>query len=102
MKTHQALTTKERGYGHDHVKRRAEWAPKVDRGEVDCTRCGKPIAPKGARCPKCGKRSCRWDLGHDDFDRSLYNGPEHSCCNRATSGRRKRRRWPRYQSRVWY
>jgi hypothetical protein len=35
-----------------------------------------------------------WDLGHDDYDRSRYTGPEHRRCNRQTSK-------PRLFSRKW-
>lgn len=70
-------STTERGYGSSHQQERKHWAPKVDRGEVYCARCGRWIQP-----------GTPWDLGHDDFDRTIYTGPEHSRCNRATAGRR--------------
>jgi tRNA(Ile2) C34 agmatinyltransferase TiaS len=85
-------STAERGYGSDHQRLRKFWEPKADAGQVACTRCGKLIAPKGARCPRCKKASCRWDLGHSDKDRSQYTGPEHTCCNRATASHRAGRR----------
>src|SRR5262245_13924817 len=74
-----ALTTKQRGYGWTHVKTRAWWKPQVERGEIDCWRCGKPILP-----------GTKWELGHSDVDRSVTMGPEHFICNRSSAGKRGR------------
>ncbi len=68
----------ERGYGAAHKRLRAWWKRRVELGIVACARCGRVIAPDEA-----------WDLGHDDHDRSRYNGVEHARCNRATAGRPK-------------
>jgi hypothetical protein len=80
-------STTVRGYGAVHQALRKRWASRVVRGEVRCARCGRLIVP-----------GTPWDLGHDDYDRSRYTGPEHRACNRATSGRRvetrvRSRRW---------
>lgn len=72
----QRGTRQQRGYDQAHVKLRAEWAAIVARGTTDCARCGHRI--------EAGEP---WDLGHHDTDRSLYAGPEHRRCNRATAGR---------------
>lgn len=72
------LSTARRGYGKVHRLLRRAWASRVARGGVMCVRCERPIHP-----------SEPWDLGHDDFDRSRYSGPEHRRCNRATAGRKK-------------
>lgn len=69
-------TRTQRGYGTDHDRLRARWAPLVATGLIQCWRCHLLI-PAGAP----------WDLGHDDRDRSRYAGPEHRACNRATAGR---------------
>jgi len=78
--------TSRRGYGARHQALRKQLAPLVAEGGVACARCGEPIA---AGTP--------WDLGHDDHDRSIYTGPEHAGCNRATAGRNglgnQSRRW---------
>jgi hypothetical protein len=67
----------QRGYGKAHTALREQWKPKVAEGSVLCARCGEPIYPHEA-----------WDLGHDDNDRSMYNGPEHANrCNRSAGGR---------------
>jgi hypothetical protein len=61
------------------------FAPYVEAGATLCARCGELIIPGEP-----------WDLGHDDYDRSRYAGPEHRRCNRATAGRmtpRWSRRW---------
>lgn len=69
-------TTVQRGYGPEHKRLRAAWAPRVASGQVACGRCGQVIAPGEA-----------WDLGHTD-DRTGYRGPEHAArCNRRAAGR---------------
>jgi hypothetical protein len=70
-------STTDRGYGWQHQKTRQQWAPRVDAGQVDCARCGRPIPP-----------GTQWDLGHDDHDRRRYTGPEHQTCNRTAGARR--------------
>jgi len=69
-----------RGYGAEHRLLRKRLQALVATGEVVCARCGLPIHPDEP-----------WDLGHDDFDRTIYSGPEHRACNRATAARRRRR-----------
>lgn len=69
------------GYGKVHKRLRAELAERMRKGEVFfCWRCRRVINPARP-----------WDLGHDDWDRSIYRGPEHVACNRATRGRRDRK-----------
>lgn len=65
-----------RGYGSKHKKLREEWRLAVETGEIECARCGELIAP-----------GQDWHLGHDDFNRSVYSGPEHAACNIAASNR---------------
>lgn len=72
-------TTKQRGYGATHKRIRRRWAPVVARGEATCWRCTQPIDPTEP-----------WDLGHDDHDRTIYNGPEHRACNRGQPSRDRR------------
>lgn len=88
------LGRRERGYGAEHVRLRARWAREVKLGVVHCAR--------GAACLERGRPTGTlilpgepWDLGHDDVDRSRYNGPEHRRCNRAVSDRDRRssREW---------
>lgn len=64
-------TTTEQGYGSRHQRIRRVLAQTVAAGLAYCARCGDPISPDEP-----------WDLGHDDFDRSRYSGPEHARCNR--------------------
>lgn len=77
-------TTAQRGYGYAHQKLRRKAAREVRRGEAVCWRCGKPIPADTPRD--------KWDLGHDDHDRSITRGPEHADCNRSTASRRPQRR----------
>lgn len=67
-----------RGYGWPHQLMRRQVAAQVKAGRAICVRCLEPIKPDEP-----------WDLGHHDLDRSVYAGPEHARCNRATSGRLK-------------
>ena len=54
-----------RGYGHTHQQLRKQWARQVAAGGVKCWRCHELIDPGDP-----------WDFGHDDYDRSLYRGPD--------------------------
>lgn len=81
-------TTAQRGYGADHDRLRARWAPIVKRGGVNCWRCKQPIAPNDP-----------WDLGHNDDDRTKYEGPECIPCNRGEPSRRRTTTTP--PSRKW-
>jgi len=77
------LSTTKRGYGMGHQARRRVMAPLVASGLATCTRCGEPIEP-----------GTPWDLGHDDYDRTKYSGPEHAACNRGAPSRlRVSREW---------
>ncbi len=69
-------TSSERGYGKAHQALRRQWEPRVEAGTVNCARCHAPIEP-----------GTPWDLGHNDYDRTKYTGPEHELCNRAVSSR---------------
>lgn len=78
-------TTGQRGYGADHKTIRKKLEPLVRSGNAICWRCGLPI-----------KADANWDLGHDDYDRKQYRGPEHANTadcpaggNRATKGRQR-------------
>jgi hypothetical protein len=84
-----ACRTTQRGYGNQHQRARKRWARIVAEGGAACARCGRAILP-----------GMLWDLGHVDGDRTRYAGPEHRKCNRATSGRRARRR-PVPPSKEW-
>jgi hypothetical protein len=72
----QKAKTHSRGYGWKHQQMRARFEREVAAELVACARCGRLITPGEP-----------WDLGHDDFDRSVHRGPEHRACNRATAGR---------------
>lgn len=72
-------STKSRGYGYEHQKKRAELAPLVETGEMACCLCGYRIDP-----------GTRWHLDHTP-DRSGYRGPAHADCNLRDGARRGNR-----------
>ena len=79
-----------RRYGTAHRRLRKEWAHKVERGDVECQRCGRLIDPRDS-----------WDLDHvDGAGPTDYNGPSHARCNRATNRRVADRPW-NPTSRIW-
>ena len=72
------------GYGPEHVAARKRWKVKVDRGEVTCGYCGRPILPGEP-----------FDLSHPFDDKSLPPEPWHRSENRSYAARiTKQRRRP--------
>lgn len=61
-------------YGHQHQAVRKAIAPRIDRGETPCSRCGKTI-----------ERGQSWHLDHAD-DGDGYRGASHAACNIAAPG----------------
>jgi hypothetical protein len=53
----------------------------VATGHATCWRCGHHIPPTARRGPD-------WQLGHDDHDRRLIRGPEHTKCNLSAAARK--------------
>jgi len=92
--------TTERGYGAKHQALRKQVAQLVAAGGAACWRCRRVIQPWQ-----------QWDLGHHDWDRTRYMGPEHAKCNRsaaASRGNRMRNKQPKAirrkvinTSRIW-
>lgn len=66
-----------RGYGSAHQRTRAILNLEVQTGNVNCSRCSRPILP-----------NTPWHLDHDDEDRGTYLGPSHAFCNDSAGGRR--------------
>ena len=63
-------------YGPKHLRRRREFARRIERGEeIICPRCGSIVGPDQD-----------WDLGHDDYNPAIER-PEHRECNRAAPNR---------------
>lgn len=67
------MTTHGQKYGAAHQRLRRQWAVRVERGDVNCARCGGLIRPGSA-----------WHLDHDDRDPTRYLGPSHARCNLST------------------
>lgn len=74
-----------RGYGRAHRNLRAQWAPIVEAGGVDCTAPLCMVERDGGT--RRIMRGADWDLGHDEADRRKYAGPQHPECNRGQSRR---------------
>jgi hypothetical protein len=88
------LPTALRGYSGPHTGLRRRLARVVRAGGVRCARgagCFFAEVVDGVRVGGLIRPDEAWHLGHDDFDRTLYSGPEHVRCNCATAGRRSRR-----------
>lgn len=76
----KAGSTTERGYGVEHQRLRAEWAPLVEEGNERCCLCGYLIDP-----------GAPWHLDHSE-DRTGYRGIAHADCNMRDGARRGNRR----------
>lgn len=71
-------STTARGYGAEHQRERARWAPLVAAGGVPCHRPGhRHLLLPGQP----------WDLGHHEDGRPGWRGPECRRGNRVAGGR---------------
>lgn len=70
--TRSTTSATARGYGVKHQALRRRWDAQVQRGQVPCGRCGRPILP-----------GTPWDLSHPDDNKDLEPTPWHAACNRA-------------------
>ena len=77
-------STAERGYGADHEKERAWWAPVVAAGDGWCH--AEFCLYDSRRIPA----GSAWDLGHN-VQRTAWIGPTHMRCNRSEGARRGNR-----------
>lgn len=73
-------TTAQRGYDSRHQRERAQWAPLVAAGAVDCRRGSQCLEPELRIRP-----DETWELGHPDAACDAPKAPEHRRCNRATA-----------------
>lgn len=86
-------STTERQYGPRHQRLRKHYARIIAKGDGICWRCQGAIPP-----------DMPWHLGHDDWDRTRYRGPEHVHCNLTAAARKGNllsRRAIGTQSRRW-
>lgn len=90
MRNRLLRSTSSRGYGYAHQQQKASWKQFVLAGLCRCPRCGEMIRPGDA-----------WHLGHDDVDRSRYNGPEHAVCNLRAAAAKTNGRGRVKVSRAW-
>lgn len=70
-------TRQQRGYDKAHDQLRAEWQRRIDAGRV--VTCWRP----GCGTVLTGRA---WHLGHNDHDRTRYEGPECVPCNLRAAG----------------
>lgn len=68
-------TATQRGYGKEFYAIRREYSEQHKTQPLTCWRCGKHI-PIGET----------FNLGHDDWDRTIIRGPEHEHCNLNAAG----------------
>jgi hypothetical protein len=81
--------TTELGYDYNHRQIRARLVPLVAKGGWICTRYGHaqfPDCPGEIPAHHPSHASQVWQLGHDDWDKSRYTGPEHKACNQRAGG----------------
>lgn len=71
--------TKRSGYGSQHQKERARWAPIVQAGQAYC-HARVCLMPTRWIPPDQPGKPTGWHLGHNPA-RTAWTGPEHAICN---------------------